>query len=145
MEPTAASATGGDSDPYPVLVVDQEHNQSARPDGSKAPFYQVIKGGGLILDVSHYTIEVPPQYKVNGPNSIHVITKSGKYFCHWTEAVPRRVLDSSTLQPYPTDHSGPFRGFFHSGETVILGIGHSSIENGNLRLMVMWVGGVKIS
>jgi hypothetical protein len=130
---------------YPVVVVDEEHSGFERDDGSTPPAYRVEPCDGLVVDSSAYTIIVPPQYKVDGPNMIHVLMgEDRQYRTAWSTNEHRHILSLSTLRPRPG--SQPFRGF-RSGDTVIIAIGfdHTGIDPRKPEtLSLMWMGMVKI-
>ena len=128
-----------------LVVVDEEHSGFERADGSTPPAYHVEPCDGLVVDSAAYKITVPPQYKVDGPNMIHVLMgKDMQYRTAWSTNAQRHTLSAATLQPRPG--SKPFRGF-RSGDTVIIAIGfdHTGIDPSKPEtLSLMWMGMIKI-
>ena len=114
---TASSAGGVESQamPTPQIVVDEEHSQFARFDGTEPPSYFVSPGPTVQLDASGYSFPVKADFGVSGPNLISLVMgKDKKYRLPWKEGVTKYVLSKDTLQAELG--SVPFPGF-RSGDT----------------------------
>lgn len=130
---------------YPVIVVDEEHSGFARADGSDPPAYEIVPSAGIVLDASNYHIQVPPEYKVDGPNMIQLfLGKDRQFQMKWKPGVQRHVLGGATLTPRVG--SQQFSGL-HTGDTAIIAIGfdHTGITPGkDNTLSLMWLGMLKV-
>jgi hypothetical protein len=101
--------------PSSTIVVDEEHRQFERQDGSRPPVYMVRAGAAIELDASGYTFPIKADYGVSGPNLILVLMgRDRKYRLQWKQGVHKYVLSKDTLKPEPG--SAPFSGF-RPGET----------------------------
>src|ERR1043166_3726838 len=122
---------------YPTLSVDDAHSQMNRPDGTEAPSYELTPARGVILDVSNYKFQIPPQFKFDAPDSVHVLISSDRlYSADWKPRDGKQTLDASNLKPMK--QSKPFDGL-KSGDTVIFGIGHNTVEGDTLTLSIIWI------
>ncbi len=123
---------------YPVLAIDDAHSQLPHADGTQGAKYELAPATGVILDSTGYRFDIPAQLKVDRPNSIQVlIGPQRQYTAEWKPQNGRQVLDASTL--HPMKQSPPFAGF-QSGDSVVLGIGQTTIEGSTLKFGVIWVG-----
>src|SRR5258708_4304799 len=119
---------------YPVVVVDDAHLQFKHADGSKAVFYAVPPGPGVVLDASSYKFQIPPQLAVSGPDSVSIVIGKGQmYSADWKPVDGKQVLDAATLKP--VGKAPPFTGF-PAGVTIAMGIGHASSRETAAQLSV---------
>ena len=138
----AATCLGDLQPAYPTLVLDNVHLQLQHSDGSKPEFYNLPVTNGVVLDASKYQFEIPAQLKVQAPNSIQIlIGRDRQYSAVWKPTNGKQLIDASNLKSL--NQSKPFTGFT-SGDTVVVGIGHSMVENGKIQFSVIWVGMVNI-
>lgn len=133
------------ADSYPTVVVDEAHIGFSRQDNSEPPPYVIAPAAGVTVLASNYQIEVPKEFGVPGPNSIHLVMGNDKkYKVAWRGNRHRHELSAATLRPLPG--SIPFQGF-HSGDTAIIAIGfdHTGITPGKENVLsAMWLGMVKV-
>ncbi|TVO52633.1 hypothetical protein [Denitromonas halophila] len=130
---------------YQTILVDEAHIGFSRPDNSDPPPYVISPGPAVIVLASNYAIEVPKEFGVTAPNSIHLVMGNNqKYKVAWRGNGNRHELSKSTLRPLPG--SIPFRGF-RSGDTAIIAIGfdHTGITPGKDNVLsAMWLGMIKV-
>jgi hypothetical protein len=130
---------------YATIEVDEAHIGFSRPDNSEPPPYVISPASGVIVRASNYHIDVPKDFKVSGPNAIHLVMGNDqKYKVIWQGNKHRHELSAATLRPLPG--SIPFRGF-RSGDTAIVAIGfdHTGITPGKENVLsAMWLGMIKV-
>src|SRR5438105_828918 len=101
---------------------------------------------GIYLDVTNYDVKVPPEYKVDGPNSIHVLMGTDrKYKTKWLGPRQRYELSRRTLESLPG--SKPFSGF-NPGDTAMVAIGfdHTGVNpSKDNTLSTMWLGLINVN
>lgn len=105
----------------PVIKADDEHLQVERTDGATPPAYEIPAGDGLVLDVTDYTIPIPPELRITQPNMIQVVFDRQVYYVIWEAGKTSYPLTAQTLQPL---QGLKFFSGFKSGQTVILAIGY---------------------
>jgi len=128
--------------PYPSIIVDDAHLMLKRADGAEGKSYEIPPADGLVIDVGSYHFQIPPQLKVDAPNSVNVIIgKDRQYLAHWEPKGGKEVLNQAALTPI--GKAPPFDGF-HAGDTIVIGIGFSGIHDSNLSFSVIWVSMAKV-
>jgi len=117
-----------------TLIIDDEHLQLERPDGSAPPVYTIPEGGRLTLDASGYKFKTEPANKT--PDSVHITIRKRQYYCRWKPSEGRLLIDASVLRPVGS--APPFDGF-RAGDTVVIAIGDVLLVGDKMEFDVIWV------
>jgi hypothetical protein len=127
---------------YPSITLDDAHLMLKHADGTEGKSYEIPPAEGLVVHVGSYHFQIPPQLKVDAPNSVNVILgKDQQYLAHWEPQGGKQVLNRATLTP--VGKAPPFGGF-HTGDTIVIGIGLSAIHDAKLSFSVIWVSMAKV-
>jgi hypothetical protein len=138
-----SKTTSSDSDSkpmydYPTVLVDLEHHQTEREDGTEPKQYSIRPSEGLILDTSSYAPELAPQFEGMKCNSIQLVMGNDRqYSAAFDPSETRHVLDASTLKPNPGSQAF---GGIGQGDRCIVAVGHMKNEAGKPpAFSVAWV------
>lgn len=138
-----SKTTRTDSEPqtmteYPIILVDLEHHQTEREDGTEPKQYSIRPADGLILDTSSHRPELAPKFEGMACNSIQLVMGNDRqYSATFDPSKTRHLLDTSTLQPNAGSKS--FTGIAE-GDSCIVAIGHMKHEAGKPpAFSVAWV------
>ena len=116
------------------IVVDDEHLQMQRKDGSTPSYYIISSGYALEIDASQYEFRIPDALKISRPNSVQIILGGEQNFsAKWPTTGSVLSLSESTLSPNPG--SQPFKGF-QKGQEGVIAIGVLD----NAKFSVIWAG-----
>jgi hypothetical protein len=121
----------------PILVIDGEHLQMERPDGSAPALYSIAHAPAIILDASKYQFLMPNELEGRQPDSVQIIAGKHQYLCPWKPQGGRQKIHAAILRPVGS--APPFAGFM-KGQTVVIGIGTTSVEGQKALFDVSWVG-----
>lgn len=117
-----------------TLIVDRDHLQMQRTDGTQPKTYAFPATALVSLDSSRYDVRLPAKLEGKSPNSIQLVMgNTEKYSAKWLPGQKLHVLSAQTLTANPG--SIPFAGF-RSGKEGIVAVGHMDANN----FSVAWVG-----
>ncbi len=116
--PVTATAT---SAPLPVIVVDQQHMDTA------GLAYDMSAGDGFVLDASRY------DFGPATPTAVQVVAGSAIYQTTWTENATQQAVLVSDLNPLLNTKT---LTTFSSGQQLIVSIGSLTMQG---RFKPLWV------
>ena len=123
---SSCATTTSTPDPLPVIVVDQQHMNTAGLE------YQIPAGSGFVLDASTY------DFGSSTPMAVQVVTGNLFYQTAWAGAATQQTVLVSDLKPL--FNANPLTEF-SSGQQLIVSIGSLSMQG---RFKPIWVGVVNV-
>lgn len=105
----------------PVILVDLEHLQVKRADGTTPPYYVIPAGDGFSIDASALPSVLPAGIEFTEPDAIKVIVNNQQYSIPWVKGQSMYSVSAQTLTPMAG--ASAFTGL-KAGTQVVIAIGH---------------------